>query len=71
MNPESRGEIRLRSADPAEPPRITANYLQSEFDLRTMIAGIRLTREVIAQKSFDPYRGKELAPAPRSKPMRR
>ena len=31
-----------------------ANYLQSDFDLRTMISGIRMTREVIAQKSFDP-----------------
>ncbi len=64
VNPESRGEIRLRSAKPADPPRITANYLQSDFDLRTMISGIRMTREVIAQKSFDQYRGKELAPGP-------
>ncbi|MEO4042672.1 choline dehydrogenase [Hoeflea sp. CAU 1731] len=64
VNPESRGEITLRSADPADAPRIQANYLQSDFDLQTMIAGIRMTREVIAQKSFDPYRGKELAPGP-------
>ncbi len=64
VNPESRGEITLRSANPSDAPRIQANYLQSDFDLRTMIAGIRMTREVIAQKSFDPYRGKELAPGP-------
>jgi choline dehydrogenase len=64
VNPESRGEITLRSADPAASPKITANYLQSDFDLRTMIAGIRMTRDVIAQKAFDPYRGKELAPGP-------
>lgn len=64
VNPESRGEIKLRSADPADKPSIRANYLQSDFDLRTMIAGIRMTREIISQKAFDPYRGNELAPGP-------
>jgi choline dehydrogenase len=64
VNPESRGEITLRSADPGDKPRIRANYLKSDFDLRTMMAGIRMTREIIAQKAFDPYRGNELAPGP-------
>ncbi|BCH23924.1 choline dehydrogenase [Mesorhizobium sp. L-8-10] len=64
VNPESRGEITLRSADPSQAPKIQANYLETEFDRRTMIAGIRMTREVIGQKAFDPYRGKELAPGP-------
>jgi choline dehydrogenase-like flavoprotein len=62
--PESRGEITLRSSDPTAPPRIRANYLQTEFDRRTMIAGIGMAREVIAQEAFDPYRGRELAPGP-------
>jgi choline dehydrogenase len=62
--PESRGEVTLRSADPKAPPRIQPNYLQTEFDQRTMIAGVRMTRDVIAQKAFDPYRGRELAPGP-------
>ncbi|UVC09874.1 choline dehydrogenase [Rhizobium sp. TH2] len=64
VNPESRGEITLRSADPATAPKIQANYLKTDFDIRTMISGIRLTREIIAQKAFDKYRGKELAPGP-------
>jgi choline dehydrogenase len=64
VNPESRGEITLRSADPADPPKIHANYLQSEFDIDTMIRGIRLTRDVIAQAAFDDYRGRELSPGP-------
>lgn len=64
VNPESRGEITLRSADPSMPPKILANYLQTDFDKRTMIDGIRMTRDVIAQKAFDPYRGRELAPGP-------
>jgi choline dehydrogenase len=64
VNPESRGEITLRSADPSAAPKIRANYLETEFDRQTMIAGIRMTREVIAQKAFAPYRGKEIAPGP-------
>jgi choline dehydrogenase len=64
VNPESRGQITLRSSDPKDPPKIEANYLQAEFDRETMIAGIRMTREVIAQRAFDPYRGRELAPGP-------
>lgn len=62
INPESRGEIRLRSDKPTDPPQIQANYLQSEFDRKTMIIGIRMARDVFAQPAFAPYRGKEVAP---------
>jgi choline dehydrogenase len=62
VNPESRGAIRLRSADPKDPPRIFANYLSTEFDRRTTIAGVRMLREVMAQKAFAEVLGKELAP---------
>ena len=62
VNPASRGWISLRSADPADPPLIQPNYLQSEADCRTTIAGIRMLRDVIAQPAFDAYRGPELAP---------
>lgn len=64
VNPESRGEITLRSDNPMEPPKINANYLQTDFDVRTMIDAIRMTREIINQKAFDRYRGRELAPGP-------
>ena len=62
VNPESRGWIGLRSADPAAPALIQPNYLEDEADCRTTIAGIRLVRDVIAQPAFDAYRGAELAP---------
>jgi choline dehydrogenase len=64
VNPASRGEITLRSNNPTDKPRIQAIYLQADFDIRTMINGIRLTRDIIGQKAFDTYRGKELAPGP-------
>jgi choline dehydrogenase len=62
VNQESRGQITLRSANPADAPRITANYLQSDFDVETMLKAIRMTRDIISQPAFNPYRGKELAP---------
>ena len=60
--PESRGTVTLRSADPAAPPRIQPNYLESAADLRTMIAGVRMVRDLMGQPAFHRYRGRELAP---------
>jgi choline dehydrogenase len=60
--PESRGRLRLRSADPAQPPSMIGNYLHSQRDIDTTIAGVRAMRRVIAQPAFDPYRGSEVNP---------
>ena len=60
--PESRGTITLRSADPAAPPRIQPNYLESSADRETMVAGVRIVRDVIGQPALAAYRGRELAP---------
>src|SRR3546814_6915137 len=38
--------------------------LSQEADRQEFRAAVRLTREVFAQKAFDPYRGAELAPGP-------
>jgi choline dehydrogenase len=64
MRPTSRGHVTLRSSDPREPPEILFNYMQTESDRREMRASVRLTREIFAQKAFDPYRGAELSPGP-------
>ncbi|MDR6954922.1 choline dehydrogenase [Ancylobacter sp. 3268] len=62
LRPESRGRITLRSADPAEGPRIVANYLATEGDRRALRTGVRVLEEVIAQPAFDAFRGRRLAP---------
>ncbi len=64
MRPTSVGHVKLRSADPREHPRILFNYMQTEFDRQEMREAIRITREIFAQRAFDPYRGPELAPGP-------
>ncbi|HUO34907.1 MAG TPA: choline dehydrogenase [Candidatus Acidoferrum sp.] len=60
--PESRGEITLRSANPNDSPAIRANYLSTEPDLRAMIEGVKLSRELAHTKPFAQYRGRELHP---------
>ena len=62
MRSKSRGEVRLASADPLEPPRVQFNYMSHADDWADMRACVRLTRELFAQPAFDPYRGRELAP---------
>jgi len=62
LRPESRGYVRLKSADPFAHPLIQPNYLATEGDRRVMRDGVKMTREIFAQKAFDPYRGPELWP---------
>ncbi len=62
MRSKSRGHVRLASSDPREKPRILFNYLSHPEDLAEFRAGVRLTREIFAQKAFDPYRGREIQP---------
>jgi choline dehydrogenase len=64
MRPTSRGWVKLKSKDPRQHPAILFNYMQTEGDRQEMRAGVRLTREIFAQKAFDPYRGQELSPGP-------
>jgi choline dehydrogenase len=64
MRPTSRGYLELRSTDPRQHPKIVANYMSTEQDVMDMRDSIKLSREIFAQKAFDPYRGKELAPGP-------
>ena len=58
----SRGNITLRNADPASPPRILANYLKDPRDRDLLRKGIRIVREIVNQPSFKPYCGDEMYP---------
>lgn len=46
LRPESRGYLRIRSTDPFEAPAMQPNYLSTDLDRRTAIAGVRLTRKL-------------------------
>jgi 4-pyridoxate dehydrogenase len=64
LRPESRGQLGLRSADPRAPMKIELNFYSAEADRRAMRAGLRLAREIFAQKALRPYIAKELSPGP-------
>jgi choline dehydrogenase len=62
MRSKSRGHVRLRSRDPFAAPSIRFNYMSHPDDWTEMRACVRLTREIFAQKAFDPYRSREIQP---------
>jgi choline dehydrogenase len=47
LRPESRGELKLKSADPAMPPAMHPNYLATETDRRTIVDGLKLSRRLL------------------------
>jgi len=62
VSPQARGQVWLRSADPAAKPRIITNSLSEPDDLESMIAGMRLAREIAAQTPLRETVIKELKP---------
>tara|TARA_Y100000994_G_scaffold199415_1_gene169642 strand:- start:1109 stop:2761 length:1653 start_codon:yes stop_codon:yes gene_type:complete len=53
--PDSKGWVRLRSADPFEKPIIQPNYLSEESDRAVTIKAMRLARSLMHTKSMSPY----------------
>jgi choline dehydrogenase-like flavoprotein len=47
LRPRSRGQLRLKSADPMQEVSLKANYLSDEHDLRTMVAGVKFARRIL------------------------
>ncbi len=62
MRSQSRGEVTLRSADPADAPRIQFNYMSSEQDWEDFRTCIKLTREIFRQPAFEPFAKHEIQP---------
>jgi len=62
MRAHSRGEITLRDADPASPPRIKVNYLSDPRDRELLRQGTRLVRELVEQPAFATLCGDEIFP---------
>jgi 4-pyridoxate dehydrogenase len=62
LHPDSRGEIRLRSADPRAPMRIAYNFFSAPGDLPKLREGFRLARDIAYRAPLDAFRGVETAP---------
>jgi len=55
LKPASRGEVNLRSADPATTPFILHNFNSEESDVRTMMHGLRVAAELGGKPALAPY----------------
>ena len=55
VKPTSRGRVSLRSADPADKPRILTNFLATEEDWAVQVAGIRKCLEIREQAPLKRY----------------
>jgi choline dehydrogenase len=60
--PVSRGEIRLRSADPLAAPVIEPRYLSAPEDLEVLVTGLKLAREIAAAAPLARYCVSEARP---------
>jgi len=65
LRPESRGFVRIKSADPEKPPAIQPRYLSSRTDRDTVVAGLKLLRRIMNQPAMRRYIAEERAPDPR------
>jgi choline dehydrogenase len=64
LRPESRGFVRIQSADPLQPPAMQPNYLSTANDCRTLVAGIRLARRLASTRALAPFVKAEYRPGP-------
>jgi choline dehydrogenase len=62
LRPESRGSLRIRSADPAAPPEIRINYLATELDRATNVEGLKILRKILRAPALQPYVVEEVDP---------
>jgi choline dehydrogenase len=60
--PFSRGSVRLAGPGAGTPPIIDPNYLGDERDLRTLIAALRIARQIGDASAYDEWREVEAAP---------
>ncbi len=67
MRPKGRGRIGITGSDPAAAPMIDPAYWREAEDLALMVKAMKLGREILSQKAWDPVRGPEVLPGPNVK----
>lgn len=64
LHPQSRGEVTLRSANPADAPKILFNFLKDPEDRRAMRQGVRIVRDMYSKGPLGEMIERELKPGP-------
>jgi choline dehydrogenase len=62
LRPESRGHVRIKSADPRAAPAIHPNYLSTRKDCDTMVAGVNALRRIFRAPAMARYIAEEIEP---------
>ena len=62
LRPESRGEVRINSPDPLQPPTIIPNYLSSENDQRVAVESVKVARKIAQSSTLKKYITDEYIP---------
>ena len=62
LRPESRGQVRLKTADPLAAPAMFSNYLSHETDRRCAVESIRFARKLARSKAMERLIGDEYRP---------
>ncbi|MEA2876210.1 MAG: choline dehydrogenase [Hyphomicrobiales bacterium] len=65
LRPESRGFVRIKSADPSQAPAIQPRYMTAQADRDCMVAGMQLLRRVMGQPAIRRTIDAELTPGPK------
>ena len=60
--PESVGSVHIKSSDPRQHPAIKFNFLSSNLDVDTLVAGVRLVRKIMNTDEMQMYCGEEMSP---------
>jgi choline dehydrogenase len=64
LRPESRGHVRIVSADPFVHPEIAPNYLSTDGDRQVAVDSIVAARRLMATRRMQAYRPEEFRPGP-------
>jgi choline dehydrogenase len=62
LRPESRGYVRIKSADPRQAPAINPNYLATQKDCETVTAGVAAMRKIFQAPAMAKYIVEEVEP---------
>jgi choline dehydrogenase len=64
MYSDSRGSVKITSANPRVHPALRFNYLSTDQDKGEWVEAVRVARNILTQPAFDPYNDGELSPGP-------
>jgi choline dehydrogenase-like flavoprotein len=64
MRPQSQGEIRITSPNPAAAPFINTNFLSADIDRESALSLFRWIRKLTSQPALKPFIVKEITPGP-------